>query len=47
MVEDNNLVTISEADREPKILTDKEVEKIRMAVDKRYTENIKKLGLQS
>lgn len=47
MVEDSNLVTISESEHEPKILTDKEVEKIRMAVDKRYTENIKKLGLQS
>lgn len=46
MVEDRKLVTISEADREPKILTDKEVEKIRAAIDKRYMENIKKLGLQ-
>lgn len=44
MVEDSKLVTISEAEQEPKILTDKEVEKIRTAVDKRYMENIKKLG---
>lgn len=44
MVEDNKFVTISEVAHEPKILTDKEVEKIRTAVDKRYMENIKKIG---
>ena len=44
MFEDNKFVTISEAGHEPKILTDKEVEKIRTTVDKRYMENIKKIG---
>jgi len=47
MVEDSKLVTISEAGQYPKILTDRELEKIRATVDKRYMENIKKIGLQS